>query len=237
MAKILFQDEAILVVNKPAGVVVCPPAPGHTTTLVQQLQATQALPVLSAALRSGVVHRLDKDTTGVLVFAKTTQAWPKLLQQVRSCTMSRVYLTVVHGVIHATSGTIQAPLAKYRTRQHKMLQQINPMTGRVAVTHYWVLARTVHHTLLKIQLVTGRTHQIRAHCQYLQHPLVGDRDYATQQYSSDQYDTYYLHAWKLTINHPITTRTLTWTAPLPRRFCQLLSVLQFSVTASDLKNC
>ena len=74
MVKILFQDEAILVVNKPAGVVVCPPAPGHTTTLVQQLQATQALPVLSAALRSGVVHRLDQDTSGVLVFAKTTQA-------------------------------------------------------------------------------------------------------------------------------------------------------------------
>lgn len=224
---VLYEDEQIILINKPAGLVVHP-APGHYSgTLVHALLAhCPDLPGIGGEQRPGIVHRLDKDTSGVIMVAKTEVALNHLQAQIKARTAKREYLGLVQGVPATPTGMIEAPIGRHPSHRKKMAVTA-PGLGRLAITHWSVQERFGHYTLVLFQLDTGRTHQIRVHAAHLGWPIVGDPVYgSSRKVAGRSLSGQLLHAYKLTLNHPITNEKLTVTAPLPPTFAQLLQALR-----------
>lgn len=224
---ILYEDDDLLVINKPRGLVVHP-APGHASgTLVHALLAhCPHLSGINGELRPGIVHRLDKDTTGALVIAKHDQAHQHLRAQIQAKTARRIYLGVVFGRPAQSQGTVSAPIGRHPVDRQKMAV-LTPGQGRVAVTHWQVLERLGNYTLMQFELETGRTHQIRVHAAHMRLPIVGDPLYTQSKTSSPvKLGGQALHAWKLSFVHPRTGQPLQFTAPLPEEFERLLRQLR-----------
>jgi 23S rRNA pseudouridine1911/1915/1917 synthase len=218
--KIVHEDDALMVIDKPAGLVVHPGAGQPDRTLLNALLAHA--PALGGVPRAGIVHRLDKDTSGLLVVAKTVEAQASLVKQLAERTMRRVYLALVQGDPPA-SGTIDAPVgrdAKARTRMAVTHR------GKPSRTSYKVLERFGRAALVECRLETGRTHQIRVHFQHIRHPLVGDTVYRRGTRHGIEFPRQALHAAELSLEHPSRGETLTWKAAPPRDFKRLLEQLR-----------
>lgn len=221
---ILYEDEAIIVINKPRGMVVHPAAGNYRGTLVNALLGYgHALSDTGDALRPGIVHRLDKDTSGVMVVAKTGTAHRILAEQIKQHRAGRIYVAVVHGNITETTGIINAPLGRHPVDRQKMA--VVTQHGRQAVTHFRVLERFGSFTFVECRLETGRTHQIRVHMAYIGHPVLGDPKYGP---TNDQFPIsgQALHARELHIWHPLTGRAMVFTAPLPADMVEILAMLR-----------
>lgn len=230
---ILYEDDHLLIVNKPAGLVVHP-APGHATgTLVhallahcQTLSGMNTLPGIGGIQRPGIVHRLDKDTSGAIAIAKTDQAHHHLQAQIKAKTAQREYLAIVHGAPTADTGTINQPMGRHPVDRKKMAIIPEDQGGRHAVTHWQVKERLGNYTLMHFKLETGRTHQIRVHSSYIGHPILGDPLYSSNRAVGVNLPGQALHAWRLRLQHPITEEPIEVVAPPPKIFSTLLEVLQ-----------
>ncbi|HKT39750.1 MAG TPA: RluA family pseudouridine synthase [Ktedonobacterales bacterium] len=222
---IIYEDDHILVVNKPAGIVVHP-APGHEHgTLVDALRAH--LPYLSVGgdpLRPGIVHRLDKDTSGLLIVAKDAPSHAALTEQMKAHSMVKRYLALVEGQVTLSQGIVEAPIGRDPRYRQKMKLVSQRTGGRNARTRFRVLRYVQGRTLLELQLETGRTHQIRVHMAAIHHPIVGDPTYGRSQ--PPQPPRQFLHATHLEFTHPITGVWLTFDAPLPDDLAQFLRKLE-----------
>lgn len=217
---IVYEDDDVLVVNKPQGMVVHP-APGHPNhTLVNALLYHSPLSTINGEFRPGIVHRIDKDTSGLLMVAKNDMAHRSLAAQLKAKTNQREYVALVHGVIKQEAGTIDAPIGRSRKDRKK---QAIVSDGRHAVTHFKVLKRYRHYTLVSCRLETGRTHQIRVHMKSIGYPLAGDPLYGPRKTLPGKGQ--YLHARELGFKHPRTGKQLLFTAPLPDYFQRMLDHL------------
>lgn len=224
---ILYEDEHLVIINKPAGLVVHP-APGHEEgTLVHALLFhCPNLTGIGDVLRPGIVHRIDKDTTGALVVAKNDYAHQHLQAQLKAKTARREYLGVIYGAPSQTSGKIDLPIGRHHVDRKKMAVVSVEKGGRHAVTHWQVLEPLGNYTLMLFKLETGRTHQIRVHTTNTGHPLVGDPLYSSGHSIGVNLPGQALHAWKLTLEHPVTGEMIEAIAPLPEHFNKLLKVLR-----------
>ncbi|NER92613.1 MAG: RluA family pseudouridine synthase [Symploca sp. SIO1B1] len=224
---ILYEDDALIIVNKPAGLVVHP-APGHERgTLVNALLAhCSDLAGIGGVQRPGIVHRLDKDTTGAIAIAKTDQAHQHLQAQLAAKTARRQYLGIVYGAPPTTSGKINQPIGRHPLERKKMAVVPVEKGGRTAVTHWQVKERLGNYTLMHFQLETGRTHQIRVHSAYIRHPLIGDPVYSSGRSLGVNLPGQALHAWRLSLQHPLSDEWLEFLAPPPPVFTTLLDVLK-----------
>mgnify|MGYP001431207336 CR=1 FL=1 len=220
---IYYEDADVLVVNKPRGMVVHP-APGHMRgTLVNALLAhCHDLSGINGVLRPGIVHRIDKDTSGLLMVAKNDMAHQALVDQLVKKTVTRKYKAIVHGVIPHDYGTIDAPIGRDKRDRKKMT--VTEENGKEAVTHFRVLERFRQYTFIECQLETGRTHQIRVHMKYIGYPLAGDPQYGPRK--TLPINGQALHAGVLGFNHPRTGEYLEFEAPLPPEFERLLQLLR-----------
>ncbi|WP_347566306.1 RluA family pseudouridine synthase [Scytonema sp. UIC 10036] len=224
---ILYEDSSLLIINKPAGLVVHP-APGHQDgTLVNAILAhCPNLPGIGGVQRPGIVHRLDKDTTGAIVIAKTEQAHQALQAQLKAKTAGREYLGIVYGAPKTESGTIDLPIGRHPVDRKKMAVVPVEKGGRLAVTHWKVRERLGNYTLMHFQLETGRTHQIRVHSAQIGHPIVGDPVYSSGRSVGVNLPGQALHAWKLKLQHPVSGEWIEVSAALPQIFTTLLEVLR-----------
>ncbi|HCF0148629.1 TPA: 23S rRNA pseudouridine(1911/1915/1917) synthase RluD [Pseudomonas aeruginosa] len=229
--EIVYEDEHILVIDKPAGLVVHPAAGHQDGTLLNAL--LYHVPDIANVPRAGIVHRLDKDTTGLMVVAKTLEAHTKLVAQLQARSVSRIYEAIVIGVI-TSGGTIDAPIGRHGVQRQKMAVVD---AGKVAVSHYRVLERFRAHTHTRVKLETGRTHQIRVHMGHIGYPLVGDPVYGgrfrippvasqTLVQTLREFPRQALHARFLELDHPATGVRMKWESPLPEDFLWLLSLLR-----------
>lgn len=217
---IVYEDDDVIVINKPQGMVVHP-APGHDEhTLVNALLYHCPLSTINGTFRPGIVHRIDKDTSGLLMVAKNDKAHRSLAKQLKDKTNIREYVALVHGRIAEDEGTINAPIGRSLKDRKK---QAVVKDGRNAVTHFEVLKRYRDYTLVKCILETGRTHQIRVHMKYISHPLVGDPLYGPKK--TIKGNGQFLHAGKLGFVHPTTGKLLIFEAPLPKIFQECLEKL------------
>lgn len=227
---VVFRDASLFVINKPAGLVVHPGAGNARHTLQNGLLALD--PKLVHVPRAGIVHRLDKDTSGLMVVARTPEAHTALVAALAAREISREYLAVCSGVMTA-GGTVDQPLGRHRSARTRMAVRAD---GRPAITHYRVLKRFRAHTLVRATLETGRTHQIRVHLAHLGFALVGDRVYggrlrlprgasSTLTEELKSFPRQALHAARLALSHPITARALAWQAPLPADMEGLVATL------------
>jgi len=225
---VLFEDEHLIVLNKPAGLTVHP-APGNRDgTLVNGLlHHCPDLPGIGGERRPGIVHRLDKDTTGCIVVAKSQEALVKLQVQIQKRIASRAYLAVIHGVPKTESGTIEAAIGRHPI-DRKKYAVVDGEKGRHATTRWRLIERLGDYSLLRFQLDTGRTHQIRVHCAHLGHPIVGDATYGRCRKLPMALPGQALHAVQLGLDHPISGERLVFEAPLPEVFEKLLAVLRRS---------
>jgi 23S rRNA pseudouridine1911/1915/1917 synthase len=225
-----FEDEHLLVVNKPAGLVVHPAAGNHQGTMVNAL--LHHAPELEGLPRAGLIHRLDKDTTGLLVVARTLKAHTHLTRQLKARAFLREYRALVQGVVTA-GGTVDAPLGRHRSDRKRMAVV---SFGREATTHYRVAQRFTAHSYLSLRLETGRTHQIRVHMAHIHHPLIGDPTYGgRRRMSTGANDTLKqalagfrrqaLHAARLALEHPESGEWMDWQVPLPADMQALLATL------------
>jgi 23S rRNA pseudouridine1911/1915/1917 synthase len=223
---VLFEDAHLIVVNKPAGLTVHP-APGNRDgTLVNALlHHCPDLPGIGGELRPGIVHRLDKDTTGCIVIAKSQAALVKLQVQIQKRIASREYLAVVHGVPRGEEGTIVAAIGRHPA-DRKKYAVVADSSGRHACTHWRLIERLGDHSLLRFRLDTGRTHQIRVHCAHLGHPIVGDATYGRCRRLPVALPGQALHAATLGLDHPISGERMVFEAPLPVVFEKLLGQLR-----------
>ncbi len=222
---ILYEDEHLIVINKPAGLVVHPAA-GHTDgTLVNALLShCTELSGINGTQRPGIVHRLDKDTSGAIVVAKSDRAHQDLQAQIQAKTARREYLGIVRGVPRSESGIIDAAIARH-PRDRKKMAVVDD--GRRAVTHWQIAERLGHYTLLKFDLETGRTHQIRVHAAHMGWAIAGDPLYGHPNKETSQYLLgQALHAWRLTFVHPVSGELIENVAPLPEGFEKLLVFLR-----------
>lgn len=228
---IIYEDDAILVINKPVGLIVHPGAGNPNHTLVNAL--LHHCPSLTTLPRAGLVHRLDKDTSGLLVIAKTLPVHTHLIRQMQKHLVKREYLALCQGLITA-GGTINAPIGRHPQARTRMAVTDG---GRVAITHYRVAERFRAHTLLRVQLETGRTHQIRVHLAHIHHPIVGDVTYGGRPKfprqadislieALQQFPRQALHATQLTLTHPVSEETLSWSAPCPEDMLHLIHLLR-----------
>ena len=222
---IVYEDNDLLVINKPKGLVVHPAAGHWSGTLVNALlyHCRDSLSGINGELRPGIVHRIDKDTSGLLIVAKNDFAHQALAAQLQDHTLARTYVCLVVGGVREDSGVIDAPIGRHPTDRKKMA--VTEKNSRHAVTHWRVLERFPGYTLLECRLETGRTHQIRVHMAYRNHPIVGDTVYGRPKPELGQ-DTQCLHARALTFRHPRTGETMTLTCPLPDYFTRLLEALR-----------
>ncbi len=219
---ILYEDDALLALNKPAGLVVHP-AVGHADdTLVNAL--LHHYPEMAAlnAERPGIVHRLDRDTSGVMVVAKTAPALENLQAQFKARTVEKIYLALVHGIPRSAEGVIDVPLGRHSTLRQKFAPRPD---GKPARTHYWIEETFAAFSLLRIKLETGRTHQIRVHLAWLGHPVAGDTIYGHKK-NRLKLSRQFLHAYSLSIQHPIRADEMTFTAPLPTELERTLALLR-----------
>ena len=218
---ILYEDDSILMVNKPKGMVVHPSAGHYTGTLVNAVlwHCQGQLSGINGVSRPGIVHRIDKDTTGVLVVCKNDAAHNAVAAQLKEHSITRKYRAIVHGVINEDEGTVDAPIGRHPTERKKMASGVK--NGKRAVTHYRVLERFQGYTYVECQLETGRTHQIRVHMASIHHPLLGDTVYGPAK-DSHHLEGQTLHAMVLGLIHPVTGEYLEVEAPLPEYFENLL---------------
>ncbi|WP_422134504.1 23S rRNA pseudouridine(1911/1915/1917) synthase RluD [Endozoicomonas sp. ALD040] len=234
---IIYEDDAILVINKPVGLVVHPAAGNYSGTLLNGL--LYHYPEIASVPRAGIVHRLDKDTSGLMVVAKTLAAHTDLVAQLQDRSVSREYEAVTQGVMTA-GGTVNEPIARHPT--HRLRMAVVP-GGKASVTHYRVLKKFNAHTHVRCKLETGRTHQIRVHMSYIRFPLVGDDLYAGRlripkgcsailEETLRSFKHQALHARKLGLMHPVSDDYMEWEAPLPDDFSALLEVLKEDVKES-----
>ncbi len=220
---IVYQDSDIVVVNKPQGMVTHPAQGNQSGTLVNALlYQVGDLSGINGVMRPGIVHRLDKDTTGLLVVAKHDQAHSQLAADMKARRIKREYQALVHGGFAAERGTVDAPLARHPVLRKQMAVVTG---GRPAVTHWQVLERFGQFTLLHLRLETGRTHQIRVHLAHLGHPVVGDVVYGPKK-SAFTLPGQLLHAFRLSFQHPLTGEDLRFEAPLPAHFQTVLDRLR-----------
>ncbi len=235
---IVYEDDDILVVNKPAGLVVHPAAGHRSGTLMNALLHHH--PDIAVVPRAGIVHRLDMDTTGLMVVAKTIQAQTELVSQLQERTMGREYEAVVQGVMTG-GGCVEEPMGRHARNRQKMAVVT---MGKEAVTHYRVLHKFRAHTHVRLKLETGRTHQIRVHMAHINYPLVGDQLYGGRfrmpKGASEEtqemlrgFKRQALHAKKLELWHPVTGELMSWEVDLPNDFKALLDVLNTDSQQSD----
>lgn len=228
---IVFEDEHIIIVNKPAGMVVHPAAGNYSGTMVNALLAHY--PEIVSVPRAGIVHRLDKDTTGLMVVAKNLSAHAHIVDQLQTRAMGREYEAVVSGQMTG-GGTVNEPIARSTKNRKKMA--VSPF-GKPAITHYRLLQRFKAHSHIRVKLETGRTHQIRVHMAHIHFPLVGDSTYAgrlkipagaseTVKNELRQFPRQALHAKKITLLHPASGQEMSWESELPEDMQQLLAVLK-----------
>ncbi|TPR13939.1 RluA family pseudouridine synthase [Apilactobacillus timberlakei] len=221
---IVYEDNDVLVVNKPQGMVVHP-SPGHPDhTLVNALLFHTPLSNINGTFRPGIVHRIDKDTSGLLMIAKNNDAHKSLSEQLKAKSNIREYVALVHGNIKEDKGKIDAPIG--RSKKDRKKQAIVD-DGKHAVTHFKVLERLGEYTLVSCVLETGRTHQIRVHMKYIGHPLVGDPLYGPRK--TIKGNGQFLHAAKLGFKHPKTSKLMVFDAPLPKVFKQTINNLRNSI--------
>ncbi len=222
---IVYEDSHMLVVNKPQGMVVHPAAGNYEGTLVNALMAYcgDNLSGINGVLRPGILHRIDKDTSGLLLVAKDDKAHLGLSEQIKEHSLTREYICLVHGKIKADSGTIDAPIGRDEKNRKKMT--ITQKNSRSAVTHFFVLERFDKYTLVKCRLETGRTHQIRVHMSKNGHPIVGDIVYGRKK---EEFKTngQLLHAFKVGYIHPVSGEYMEFTRPLPEYFEAVLESLR-----------
>ncbi|NLC47124.1 MAG: RluA family pseudouridine synthase [Firmicutes bacterium] len=220
---IVYEDEHLLVLNKPRGQVVHPALGHRRGTLVNALLSHTKLSKIGGPLRPGIVHRLDKDTSGLLVVAKTDPVHLALAEMLARQKVLRQYQAIVHGLLRQDRGTIQAPIGRDPANRKRFAVRSG---GKPACTHFEVLARYRGYSLLQLTLHTGRTHQIRVHMAYLGHPVVGDPLYGPRKiHFQDLITGQALHAARLGFTHPVTAEELEFTAPLPQdmaAICRLL---------------
>jgi 23S rRNA pseudouridine1911/1915/1917 synthase len=228
---IIFEDEDILIIDKQAGQVVHPAAGHRSGTLLNAL--LHYAPELENIARAGIVHRLDKDTSGLLVVARNIKAQKNLVEQLQSRSMGREYLALVHGVLTA-GGSVDAPIGRHPVKRQRMAVVRN---GKEAVSHYRVVERFRCHTLVRVKLETGRTHQIRVHMAHINHPLLGDPVYGGRQRipaNADENLLEYLrgfrrqalHATRLCLLHPSSAEEMCWDSAMPTDMQQLLELLR-----------
>ena len=224
---ILYEDDSLLILNKPAGLVVHPSAGHEAGTMVNALLAhCPTLPGINGVQRPGIVHRLDKDTTGAIAVAKTEQAFHHLQEQFRTKTARRDYLAIVYGAPSQENGTIDQPIGRHPVERQKMAV-VPEAKGRRAITHWHVKERLGNYTLMEFELETGRTHQIRVHSAFMGHPIVGDQVYSSGRKSVNvNLPGQALHAWRLRLKHPLTEEWVVAIAPLPTTLTKLLEVLK-----------
>ena len=231
---VLYEDEQLIVIDKPPGLVVHPAAGNPDGTLVNALLAhCRDLSGIGGVERPGIVHRLDKDTSGVLIAAKTDLAHRALSLSFRWRTTDKRYLAVVYGAPNADEGVVDAPIARHPSERKRMAVVAG---GRPARTLWWVRERFAGAALVECRLVTGRTHQVRVHMAHIGHALIGDQTYAGRQWRAvgdtaaaaacHQFPRQALHAWKLTITHPTSGAAMTFEAPLPADIAGLLERLR-----------
>ena len=229
--EVLFKDRALFVINKPAGLVVHPGAGNAAHTLQNALLALDSK--LAMVPRAGIVHRLDKDTSGLLVVARTPEAHTALVSALAAREVKREYVAICAGVMTG-GGTVDQPIGRHRSVRTRMAVRRD---GRDAVTHYRVVKRFRAHTLVNVELETGRTHQIRVHLAHVGHPVVGDPVYGGRRRlprgasagliaALEQFSRQALHAARLELAHPLTGNTVYWEAPLPDDMIQLIAALQ-----------
>jgi 23S rRNA pseudouridine1911/1915/1917 synthase len=218
--KVVFEDADLVVIDKPAGLVVHPGAGQPDRTLLNALLAHA--PALAGVPRAGIVHRLDKDTSGLLVVAKTVSAQAELVKQLADRSMRRIYLAIVQGDPPA-SGTIDAPVGRDARARTRMAVTHR---GKPARTRYRVLERYGRAALVECRLETGRTHQIRVHFQHIRHPLIGDETYRRGTRHGIAFPRQALHATELTLVHPRTRAVASWKSPLPRDMKRLVEALR-----------
>lgn len=220
---VVYEDEDVIVVNKPRGLVVHPAAGHAHGTLINGLVYRGVrLSHLGGEMRPGVVHRIDKDTSGLLMLAKTDRAFLDLAEQLKLHTVERRYQAIVHGRIMHEDGTIDAPIGRDPKNRQRMAVVEN---GKASVTHFHVLERFSHHTFVELKLETGRTHQIRVHMTYIGHPLVGDPLYGHRR-EEEGIAGQALHATTLGFRHPQTNQWLTFREDLPLDMLHYLSWLR-----------
>ncbi|NLT19636.1 MAG: RluA family pseudouridine synthase [Syntrophomonadaceae bacterium] len=220
---IIYQDSHIAIINKPVGMVVHPAHGNWDNTMVNALlYHIKDLSGINGELRPGIVHRLDKDTSGVMVVAKTDLALRSLTEQIKEHSINREYTALVHGIIKENLGTVDAPIGRSKTDRKKMAVVTD---GRPAISNYQVLERFNQYTLIKVKLLTGRTHQIRVHFAYLRHPVVGDPLYGPAKKHLGM-QSQALHASLLGLVHPHTGEYLEFTSPLPKYFSSILEDLR-----------
>ena len=223
---IVFEDEHLLVIDKPAGLVVHPGSGNWSGTMMNAL--LHHAPHLAEVPRAGIVHRLDKDTSGLLVVAKTLAAQTDLVRQLQARTVKRHYLALVHGSVTG-GGSVDAPIGRHPVQRTKMAVISRGGAGREARTHYAVRERFAAATLVECRLETGRTHQIRVHMTSIGHPLVGDAVYGKRKSADARLDSFRrqaLHAWRLALVHPASRVEVAWESPLPADFAGLLESLR-----------
>ncbi len=223
---ILFEDKELLVLNKAVGMVVHP-APGHQSgTLVHALlyHCREDLSGIGGIQRPGIVHRLDRETSGVMLVAKTDAAHAGLSEQLKTRTLSRMYAAVTHGRFRERQGQIEAPLGRHRKDRKKMA--INKERGGYALSMYRVIEQFAQHSFLQVELKTGRTHQIRVHMKHCHHPIVGDPIYGNVSLKNFNMTRQALHAQTICFTHPSSGEQMTYTAPLPEDMQKLLATLR-----------
>lgn len=220
---IVYEDEDILIINKPKDMVIHPAPGNRDNTLVNALLFhCDDLSDINGVIRPGIVHRIDKDTTGLLAVAKNNAAHQSLAEQLKDHSMERIYEAIVEGIIQEDRGTIDAPIGRHPIDRKKMA--VTPGKGRSAVTHFEVLSRLSGATHVRCRLETGRTHQIRVHMAYIRHPVYGDPLYGASTKKADV-GGQMLHARYLILTHPSTGKKMQFEAPLPQGFIDLLEKL------------
>ena len=234
---IVYEDDDILIINKPAGLVVHPAAGHSDGTLLNAI--LHHAPETATVPRAGIVHRLDKETTGLMVVAKTLQAQTDLVTQLQDRSMGREYEAIAIGAMTG-GGVVDEPIGRHPHNRQKMA--VEPIHGKEAITHYRLIKRYNNHTHIRLKLETGRTHQIRVHMAHIQYPLVGDPQYAGRlkmpkgcspelQEGLRDFRRQALHAKKLELSHPVTGEWMEWEVDLPEDMLELVEVLE-----ADLKN-
>ena len=221
---IIYEDDDILIINKPQGLVVHPSAGHQDDTLVNALIYNEKqLSTINGLNRVGIVHRIDKDTSGLLLICKNDYSHNFIAEQLKDHSMHREYIALVKGVILNQKGKIIAPIG--RNKENRLKMAVDVINGKEAITHFTVLKRFENYTLIECKLETGRTHQIRVHMEYFNHPIIGDNLYGKNNcalYSKGQL----LHAYKLTFVHPTLKKEMTFTAPLPKYFQDIIDKLK-----------
>lgn len=222
---ILYEDQDVILVNKPKGMVVHPAAGHYSHTLVNGLMyhCKDQLSGINGVMRPGIVHRIDMDTTGVIIACKNDMAHNSIAAQLKEHSITRRYQAIVHGVLKDDAGTVEGPIGRHSTDRKKM--SINYNNGKSAVTHYKVLKRFRQYTHVECRLETGRTHQIRVHMASIEHPLLGDLVYGPGKCPIPGLQGQTLHAGVLGFIHPRTGEYMEFTAPLPEYFAKLLNTL------------